>query len=128
VRAGVNAGVQLLNLTRMRAAGTTEAFARLAADGIEKKATLFGHLGDQDIWNYHFIHELGVVYRLPCRCPPRRAPRGHAACPRGEGDEAVRRLVAGSQALSPRAHGRTGAAGICSWQGSGTGCRRTACP
>eukprot|EP01047_Picozoa_sp_COSAG01_P007318 COSAG01_NODE_277_length_19582_cov_28.126726_8_plen_78_part_00 len=46
---GVNAGVQLLNLTRMRAANLAQRFPEITARGIGKHMTLFGHLGDQDV-------------------------------------------------------------------------------
>ena len=63
---GVNAGVQLLNLTRMREVGVAKDFTALAAEGVAKRMSLFGHLGDQDVWNYHLIRKPEVVYKLPC--------------------------------------------------------------
>ena len=63
---GVNAGVQLLNLTRMREQNVAADFVARAHEGTEKHMTLFGHLGDQDVWNYHLIRKPEVVYKLPC--------------------------------------------------------------
>ena len=63
---GVNAGVQLLNLTRMRMVNTAATFPALAKEGTEKQMTLFGHLGDQDVWNLHLIRQPEVVYKLGC--------------------------------------------------------------
>ena len=31
-----------------------------------RQLSLFGHLGDQDVWNYHLIRKPEVVYKLPC--------------------------------------------------------------
>ena len=36
----------------------------LAHEGVEKHMTLFGHLGDQDVWNFHLIRNPEVAYKL----------------------------------------------------------------
>ena len=58
-----------------RADQTAAAFAALAEQGIAARATLFGHLGDQDVWNYHLVLRIALAaphrHRVPL--PPRAA-------------------------------------------------------
>ncbi len=74
-RHGINAGVLLLHLERMRATGWLQFAEKLVHDGSAKRKDgtqlrLFGNNGEQDVYNLAVIrHPLksDIVYRMPCR-------------------------------------------------------------
>ena len=51
----------------MRAAGAEAGLAAAARRALTgPKPALFGHLGDQDVWNYYLIERPAAAHRLPC--------------------------------------------------------------
>jgi len=74
-RHGINAGVLLLHLDRMRRSSWVQFAERLVVEGSSRRAdgtqlTLFGNNGEQDVYNYAVVrHEkkANIVYKLPCQ-------------------------------------------------------------
>jgi hypothetical protein len=54
-------------IIRIRARHSVQVFPELAEEGTSKQMTLFGHLGDQDVWNFHLIRHPEVRFSLPVR-------------------------------------------------------------
>lgn len=61
---GFNAGMQLLNLTKMRAFNITPRLLNITHRLAPQNIPLFGHLGDQDVWNMFLQQE--DVFSVPC--------------------------------------------------------------